>query len=410
MRLQAQGIDPRAVPGHHRQAVRRPRRRAARGRRGVRQGRPRAAGRRRGRGASRAPTTTSTPSSTEVAERVGEPADRVRGRVRTRRHSCRRYARTSGSARRSTGCSSGSRSSTRTARPSTAPTSRSARQRRPGAADDRRRRRTDTTTTDDARDDRRGDARDRPRRPTPADGSLTRSASTRRDPQLPGPHGRRADQPGRAGLRPLLPAAQGEHHLPGHADRRHDRQPDLRPAAAPRVGEPRQGHQHLHQQPRRRHHRAVRHLRHDAVHQARHHHDLLRAGRLGGRRAAGGRHDGQAPGPARTPGSCSTSPAARPAGQATDIEIAAKEILRMRDLLEEILAHHTGQTVERIHKDTDRDFVHDRRGGQGVRHHRRGDLVPAARRQTGPDHARPADRTRPGERSTWPSSETVASC
>ena len=43
--------------------------------------------------------------------------------------------------------------------------------------------------------------------------------------------------------------------------------------------------------------------------------------------------------------------------QATDIEIAAKEILRMRDLLEEILAEHTGQPVERIHKDTDRDFV-----------------------------------------------------
>jgi len=43
--------------------------------------------------------------------------------------------------------------------------------------------------------------------------------------------------------------------------------------------------------------------------------------------------------------------------QATDIEIAAKEILRMRDLLEEILAFHTGQPQERIHKDTDRDFV-----------------------------------------------------
>ena len=44
-------------------------------------------------------------------------------------------------------------------------------------------------------------------------------------------------------------------------------------------------------------------------------------------------------------------------GQATDIELAAKEILRMRTLLEEILAHHTGQTVETLHNDTDRDFV-----------------------------------------------------
>ena len=44
-------------------------------------------------------------------------------------------------------------------------------------------------------------------------------------------------------------------------------------------------------------------------------------------------------------------------GQVTDLELAAKEILRMRDLLEEILAKHSGQTLERIHLDTDRDFV-----------------------------------------------------
>jgi ATP-dependent Clp protease, protease subunit len=44
-------------------------------------------------------------------------------------------------------------------------------------------------------------------------------------------------------------------------------------------------------------------------------------------------------------------------GQATDIEIAAKEILRLRSLLEEVLAAHSGQTIEKIHQDTDRDFV-----------------------------------------------------
>jgi ATP-dependent Clp protease protease subunit len=43
--------------------------------------------------------------------------------------------------------------------------------------------------------------------------------------------------------------------------------------------------------------------------------------------------------------------------QAADLEIAAKEILRMRDLLEEIIARHTGQSMDRVHKDTDRDFV-----------------------------------------------------
>ena len=44
-------------------------------------------------------------------------------------------------------------------------------------------------------------------------------------------------------------------------------------------------------------------------------------------------------------------------GQATDIEIQAREILRMREMLERILADHTGQPLERIHKDTDRDFI-----------------------------------------------------
>ena len=45
------------------------------------------------------------------------------------------------------------------------------------------------------------------------------------------------------------------------------------------------------------------------------------------------------------------------AGQAADIEIQAKEILRMRDLLNQMLAHDTGQPVEKIAKDTDRDFI-----------------------------------------------------
>ena len=43
-------------------------------------------------------------------------------------------------------------------------------------------------------------------------------------------------------------------------------------------------------------------------------------------------------------------------GQATDIDIQAKEILRMREMLNKILAKHTGQTLKRIGSDTDRDF------------------------------------------------------
>lgn len=43
-------------------------------------------------------------------------------------------------------------------------------------------------------------------------------------------------------------------------------------------------------------------------------------------------------------------------GQATDIDIQAKEILRMREMLNDILVRHTGQTAEKITEDTDRDF------------------------------------------------------
>lgn len=45
------------------------------------------------------------------------------------------------------------------------------------------------------------------------------------------------------------------------------------------------------------------------------------------------------------------------AGQASDIDIAAKEILRMRQRLNEILVEHTGQSMERIQTDTDRDYI-----------------------------------------------------
>ncbi len=43
-------------------------------------------------------------------------------------------------------------------------------------------------------------------------------------------------------------------------------------------------------------------------------------------------------------------------GQATDIEIQAKEILRMKGRLNEIIAKHTGQPLERVEKDSDRDY------------------------------------------------------
>ena len=45
------------------------------------------------------------------------------------------------------------------------------------------------------------------------------------------------------------------------------------------------------------------------------------------------------------------------AGQATDIDIYAREILRMRESLNQLLARHTGQTPEKVAQDVDRDFI-----------------------------------------------------
>jgi len=50
-------------------------------------------------------------------------------------------------------------------------------------------------------------------------------------------------------------------------------------------------------------------------------------------------------------------PAGGASGQAVDIDIHAREILRLRDLLDKILSDHTGQPLERIRADTDRDFI-----------------------------------------------------
>lgn len=49
-------------------------------------------------------------------------------------------------------------------------------------------------------------------------------------------------------------------------------------------------------------------------------------------------------------------------GQASDIEIQAKEILRLKDDINNVLARHTGQSVETIEKDTNRDFYLDAKG------------------------------------------------
>ena len=51
-------------------------------------------------------------------------------------------------------------------------------------------------------------------------------------------------------------------------------------------------------------------------------------------------------------------------GQASDIDIHAKDILRMRHRLNEILADHTGQPLDKIEKDTDRDYILEAKAAQ----------------------------------------------
>ena len=65
-------------------------------------------------------------------------------------------------------------------------------------------------------------------------------------------------------------------------------------------------------------------------------------------------------------------------GQATDIDIQAKEILKIKKLVHEILAKHTGQPMERIREGYGAGLLHGRQGSSGVRAHR-------------PDHHRAGD-------------------
>ena len=66
-------------------------------------------------------------------------------------------------------------------------------------------------------------------------------------------------------------------------------------------------------------------------------------------------------------------------GQSSDIEIQAREILRMRDLLEKMLSDHTGQDIAKVRKDLDRDKILTAEEARRVRHHRRGRQHPQDR-------------------------------
>ena len=68
-----------------------------------------------------------------------------------------------------------------------------------------------------------------------------------------------------------------------------------------------------------------------------------------------------------TAGSSSTSPRPGFEGQSTDIEIHAREILKIRERVDEIYAQHTGKPVEEVHADMERDRFFTARAGRRVR-------------------------------------------
>ena len=122
------------------------------------------------------------------------------------------------------------------------------------------------------------------------------------------------------------------------------------------VGKPGQGHPSLHQLPGRFGDRWHGHLRHHAVRPLRRQHPLHRPGGQHGRLPARRWEQGK-----RYALPNSRMMLHQPAvggmrGVAADLEIQAKEILLLRERLNELLAEHTGQSVQRIREDSDRDY------------------------------------------------------
>ena len=139
----------------------------------------------------------------------------------------------------------------------------------------------------------------------------------------------------------------------GHQRRRG--QPGHRPAAVSGGGGPGQGDPFLHQFSGGTGDRGYGHLRHHAVHQAPVATLCMgQAASMGALLlAAGDRGKRFALPHARI---LIHQPLGGFQGQATDVDIQAREILRLREELNEIMAEHTGQSIERINQDTERDF------------------------------------------------------
>jgi ATP-dependent Clp protease, protease subunit len=82
-------------------------------------------------------------------------------------------------------------------------------------------------------------------------------------------------------------------------------------------------------------------------------------------------------------------------GQATDIEIQAREALRLREILNNILTHHTGQGLKRIEKDTDRDFF--MHASQAVEYGLIDEVIANRPGKGGAEHSKSSEHPKPVE-------------
>ena len=69
-------------------------------------------------------------------------------------------------------------------------------------------------------------------------------------------------------------------------------------------------------------------------------------------------------------------------GQASDIEIQAREAIALKRRMEEIIAEHSGQPLEKVSKDMERDYFMTAEEAKAVRHHRQGARTPLRARCT----------------------------
>jgi ATP-dependent Clp protease protease subunit len=134
--------------------------------------------------------------------------------------------------------------------------------------------------------------------------------------------------------------------------------------AFPFPGRSRERHSVVHQLAGRVDYGGHGYLRHNAIREERRRDDLYRPGGKYGCPASRFRRGEEALGAAELANPDSSTLDGCLSGQATDIDIHAREILRMREITNQLLAKHTGQRLDKVEKDVERDFIMNAQQGK----------------------------------------------